>query len=306
LGLGDRGMSGLPERHRQESWLERIGRFASGWGLVALSGVIFALFFLIPLGYFFVLSFFTFVQTGEYTTDLTLANYQRLLGDAYYLDILRVTLLLGAQVSLVCFVLGYPLAYFLARSRSGWRQIVLIVVVSSLFTNLIVRTYGWLVILPKRGLLNNVLLDLGLIEDPLKLIFNTTGVIIGLSQIMLPVFVLVVAAVLQAIDRDLVDAAEIAGADPLRAFASIVWPLSLRGVIGGISLVFTLTISSFVTPEFLAGGRFLIAGTLISELMTRTLNYPLAGALAVLLLVTSLVVIAVLAWLSQRVVIDGR
>jgi putative spermidine/putrescine transport system permease protein len=290
----------------RSGWLERLGRFASGWGALGLSAIIFLVFFLIPLGYFLLMSLFTFVQTGQYTTDLTLANYQRLLGDAYYLDILRVTLLLGVQVSLVCLVLGYPLAYFLARSRSVWRSVVLVVVVSSLFTNLVVRTYGWLVILPKRGLLNNVLLDLGLIEDPLKLIFNTTGVIIGLSQIMLPVFVLVVAGVLQSIDQELVAAAEIAGADPLRAFLAVVWPLSLRGVIAGLSLVFTLTISSFVTPEFLAGGRFLVAGTLISELMSRTLNYPLAAALSALLIVTSLAVIGALAWLGQKVVVDGR
>jgi putative spermidine/putrescine transport system permease protein len=290
----------------QRSWWERFGAFAAGGGVITLSGVIFLLFFLIPLGYFLVLSVFTFVQTGQYTMDLTLENYWRLLGDAYYLEVLRVTLLLGVQVCVVCLILGYPLAYFLARSRSAWRNVVLIVVVSSLFTNLVIRTYGWLVILPKRGLLNNVLLDLGLIDDPLKLIFNMTGVIIGLSQIMLPVFVLVVAAVLQAIDRDLIEAAEIAGADPLRAFAAVTWPLSLRGVIGGLSLVFTLTISSFVTPEFLSGGRFLVAGTLISELISRTLNYPLAAALSALLLLTSLIVIGVLAWLSQRVVVNGR
>jgi putative spermidine/putrescine transport system permease protein len=297
--MGDHRMSAT-------GWLQRIGRWASGWGIIALSGVIFLLFFLLPLVYFLILSLFTFVQTGEYTTDLTLGNYGRLLGDLYYLDVLRVTLLLGVQVSLVCLVLGYPLAYFLARSRSRWRHVVLIVVVSSLFTNLVVRTYGWLVILPKRGLLNNILLDLGLIDDPLKLIFNTTGVVIGLSQIMLPVFVLVVAGVLQAIDRELVDAAEIAGADPLRAFLAVVWPLSLRGVIGGLSLVFTLTISSFVTPEFLAGGRFLVAGTLINELMTRTLNYPLAAALSALLLATSLVIIGLMNWLGQKAVIHGR
>lgn len=287
-------------------WLDRLGRFASGWGAIALSAAIFLFFFLVPLGYFLVMSLFTFVQTGVYTTDLTLANYQRLLGDAYYLDILRVTLLLGVQVSLVCLVLGYPLAYFLAKNRSAWRNVLLIVVVSSLFTNLVVRTYGWLVILPKRGLLNNVLLDLGVIDEPLKLIFNTTGVIIGLSQIMLPVFVLVVAGVLQTIDEELVAAAAIAGADPVRAFLAVVWPLSLRGVIAAISLVFTLTISSFVTPEFLAGGRFLVAGTLISELMSRTLNYPLAAALSALLLATSLAVIGALAWVGQRTVVDGR
>lgn len=287
-------------------WLGRLGRFASGWGVITVSAAIFLFFFLVPLGYFLIMSLYTFIQTGVYTTDLTLANYQRLLGDTYYLDILRVTLLLGVQVSLVCLLLGYPLAYFLARNRSVWRNVLLVVVVSSLFTNLVVRTYGWLVILPKRGLLNNVLLDLGVIDEPLKLIFNTTGVIIGLSQIMLPVFVLVVAGVLQTIDEELVAAAEIAGADPLRAFLAVVWPLSLRGVIAGISLVFTLTISSFVTPEFLAGGRFLVAGTLISELMSRTLNYPLAAALSALLLATTLAVIGALAWVGQRTVADGR
>lgn len=291
---------------RRRAPLERLGTFASSGGLLALSGVLFLFFFLLPLLFFLALGFATFVQTGEYAPDLTLDNFGRLLGDPYYLDVLRVTLLLGVQVSLVCLVLGYPLAYFLARDRSGWRNVLLIVVVSSLFTNLVVRTYGWLVILPKRGLLNNVLLDLGLIDEPLKLIFNTTGVVIGLGQIMLPVFVLVVAAVLQGIDRTLEEAAAIAGADPVRAFAAVVWPLGLRGVLGGLSLVFTLTISSFVTPEFLAGGRFLVAGTLISELMTRTLNYPLAAALSALLLIASLAVIGGMAWLGQKVVLDGR
>ncbi|MCC6792272.1 MAG: ABC transporter permease subunit, partial [Thermomicrobiales bacterium] len=140
------------------------------------------------------------------------------------------------------------------------------------------------------------------IDEPLKLIFNMTGVLIGLTQIMLPVFILVVAGVIQAIDPDLDQAAAIAGADPLRSFIAVTLPLSLRGVIGGLSLVFTLTISSFITPQFLAGGKFLVVGTLISELMTKTLNYPLAAALSAILLVVSVALIAGRSWFGGRVV----
>jgi putative spermidine/putrescine transport system permease protein len=286
--------------------LAGLGRIGMSRLVLAVSGALFAAFFLIPLVYFLVIGLFSFVQTGQYTATLTLANYDRLLGDPYYLDILRLTFTIGLRVSLVCLILGYPLAYFVARGRSRWRDVVLIIVVASLFTNLVVRTYGWLVLLPKRGLLNNVLLDLGVIDKPLKLIFNTTGVLIGLSQIMLPVFVLVVAGVIQTIDRDLEEAAAIAGADPLRVLVAVVVPLSVRGIIGGLSLVFTLTISSFITPQFLAGGKFLLAGTLISELMTKTLNYPLAAALAGLLLLTSIVLIGGLSWLSQRLAPHAR
>jgi putative spermidine/putrescine transport system permease protein len=282
--------------------LRTLGRIGSSRLVLLLSAALFAVFFLLPLLYFLLLSLFTFIQTGQYEGRLTLANYGRIVGDSYYLGIFGTTLMLGLQVSLAALVLGYPLAYFLARGSSRWRHLVLIITVGSLFTNLIVRTYGWLVILPKRGLLNNILLDLGLIDQPLKLIFNMTGVVIGLTQIMLPVFILIVAGAIQAIDPDLGEAAAIAGSDPLRTFLEVTLPLSLRGVIGGLSLVFALTISSFVTPQFLAGGKFLVAGTLINELMTKTLNYPLAAAVSALLLTVSVTVIAGLAWTGGRAV----
>jgi len=260
----------------------------------------FLIFFIIPLGYFLLISFFTYIQSGQYEVALTLENYRRLISDQYYLRILWATFQLGIISAAVCFVAGYPLAYFLGRSRSKWRNLVLGIVVASLFTNLVVRTYGWIVLLSEHGLLNNFLMDTSLLQKPLQLIYNMTGVVIGEAQVELPVFIMLVAGVIQMIDPDLDYAARVMGADNLQAFFAVVWPLSLRGIIGGLSLVFALSISSYITPNFLAGGKIIYASLFINTLVTKTLNYPLAGALSAVLLLSSLGVVGTLSWVSKK------
>jgi putative spermidine/putrescine transport system permease protein len=283
--------------------LNTLGRFAkSRWpqmvGIILM--MFFLVFFIIPLGYFLLISFFTYIQSGQYEVALTLENYRRLISDQYYLRILWATFQLGIISAAVCFVVGYPLAYFLGRSRSKWRNLVLGIVVASLFTNLVVRTFGWIVLLSEHGLLNNFLMDSSLLQKPLQLIYNMTGVVIGEAQVELPVFIMLVAGVIQMIDPDLEFAARVMGADNLQAFFAVVWPLSLRGIIGGLSLVFALSISSYITPNFLAGGRIIYASLFISTLVTKTLNYPLAGALSAVLLLSSLGIVGALSWVSKK------
>ena len=261
--------------------------FARTWPLWLIA-VVFLVHFVVPVALFMTLGFATYVQPGIWTAELTFANYQRALTDEYALGVLLVTLKIGAIVTGLCVLLGYPVAYYIARERGRTRHLVLIIVTASLFTNLIVRTYGWMVFLTPRGLLNNVLLDVGLIERPLKLMFNEAGVIIGMTQINLPVLVLVAAVAIQSIDRVLEQAAAVAGAGPLRIFTKVTWPLSLVGVLSGSALVFALTISNFITADFLGGGRVMILGTMIRQLMTRSLNYPYAAALSGLLLLLAL------------------
>ena len=267
--------------------------FARTWPLWLIAAV-FLVHFVVPVALFILLGFATYIQPGQWTADLTFGNYERALTQTYAIDILLLTVKIGAIVTGLCVLLGYPVAYFIARERGGARHLVLIVVTASLFTNLIVRTYGWMVFLTPRGLLNNVLVDIGLIERPLKLIFNETGVIIGLTQINLPLLVLVAAVAIQSIDRVLEQAAAVAGAGPLRIFMKVTWPLSLVGVLSGSALVFALTISNFITADFLGGGRVMILGTMIRQLMTRSLNYPFAAALSGLLLLLALAAIAAL------------
>ena len=257
--------------------------FARTWPLWLIAAV-FLVHFVVPVALFMALGFATYVQPGIWTADPTWENYHRALTDEYALGVLLVTLKIGAIVTGLCVLLGYPVAYFIARERGRTRHLVLIIVTASLFTNLIVRTYGWMVFLTPRGLFNNMLLDSGLIERPLKLMFNEPGVIIGMTQINLPVLVLVAAVAIQGIDRVLEQAAAVAGAGPMRTFIKVTWPLSLVGVLSGSALVFALTISNFITADFLGGGRVMILGTMIRQLMTRSLNYPYAAALSGLLL----------------------
>ena len=270
-------------------------------GYVILLGSIFVVFFVMPVGFFLSVSVALYLEPGIFDDTFTLENYARLVRDDYALGVLTDTLRISAGVTILCLVLGYPLAMFIARETGFVRRAVMIVTVASLFTNLVVRTYGWLVFLTPRGLFNNMLLDAGLIEKPLRLMFNETGVIIGLVQIMLPILIIVLAVNLQAIDKVLEDAASIAGAGKVRIFTRIIWPLSLPGVISGSILVFTLSMSSFITPEFLGGGRVMVLGTLIRQLMTRSLNYPFAAAVSATLLLLAIAMLVSLAIISRRV-----
>ena len=270
-------------------------------GYVILLGLIFVVFFVMPVGFFLSVSVALYLEPGIFDDSFTLENYARLVRDDYALGVLTDTLRISAYVTVLCLVLGYPLAMFIARETGFVRRAVMIVTVASLFTNLVVRTYGWLVFLTPRGLFNNMLLDAGLIEKPLRLMFNETGVIVGLVQIMLPIQIIVLAVSLQAIDKVLEDAASIAGAGKVRIFTRIIWPLSLPGVVSGSILVFTLSMSSFITPEFLGGGRVMVLGTLIRQLMTRSLNYPFAAAVSATLLLLAIAMLVSLAFISRRV-----
>jgi putative spermidine/putrescine transport system permease protein len=274
-----------------------LGTFAP----VALLAAVLLVFFLAPLVLFLGYSLLTYVGPGDFGPDLTTANLSRVFADTYTLGVLTTTLRVGLIVTALCIMIGYPVAHFIAR-ETGWaRSLVLLIVTASLFTNLIVRTYGWIVLLTPRGMLNSGLIEAGLIDKPLKLMFNELGVVIGLTQIMLPLFILVAAVSISAIPATLEDAARIAGAGPLRVFRRVTLPLSLPGIVNGGLLVFVLSLSNFITPDFLGGGRVLMAGSMIYQLVSRTLNYPFAAAVALTMLAgAGLVALAVL--LARRAI----
>lgn len=253
------------------------------WPIGVLAAVLLA-FFLAPLALFLGFSLLTYVQPGQFGPDLTLDNFARVVADTYTVGVFATTLRVGLTVTALCIVIGYPVAHFIAREVGWTRSLVLLIVTASLFTNLIVRTYGWIVLLTPRGMLNSALIQAGLIDKPLKLMFNETGVVIGLTQIMLPLFILVAAVSISAIPKTLQDAAGIAGAGPLRTFWRVTLPLSLPGILNGGLLVFVLSVSNFITPDFLGGGRVLMVGSMIYQLVSRTLNYPFAAAVAVSML----------------------
>lgn len=224
---------------------------------------------------------------------LTWAHYAKALGEAYYWDTLFYTFRMSLLVVLFSFLIGYPLAYFIVRQvRSRLvRSLLYIVVITPLFTSNIVRSFGWMVLLGRRGLVNDGLVASGLVDAPLPLLYGTFSIVLGLTYIMTPFMVLTVASVLQGIDRSYEEAARDLGATPWAAFTKVTFPLSLPGVVAGSLIVFTLSVSAYVTPSILSGGRQNVTSMLIFQQYGVVLNFQFGAALAIVLLATTLLLV---------------
>jgi putative spermidine/putrescine transport system permease protein len=234
------------------------------------------------------------LQHGQETGPPTLANYRHFLGDPYYLRTLLLTLKLSLVTTVGALVLGYLVAFQLVRSicsRTA-RRLVYLIVVAPLFTSSIVRSFGWMVGLGNAGFVNRLLRDLGLVEAPVRLIFNETGVVIGLTHILLPFMVLSIAAVLQNIDHTLEEAAMDLGANRLVTFLTVTLPLSLPGVVAGSLIVFSLAMSAYVTPAVLSGGRLKVVPMLIYEQYISVFDWGFGAAMAIVLLALTLAITA--------------
>jgi len=222
----------------------------------------------------------------------TLANYAQIATDPYFHAVLGRTLGMGLLVTLLCLVAGYPLAYALARLSGAARSALTLLVVFPLTLNLVVRSFGWISLLSNRGLVNNALMALGLTEAPVRLMFNLTGLIIGLTHIMLPFMVMVLTASLQALPRDMEAASACLGCRPLKTFALVTLPLTAPGMFAGSVLVFVLTISALVTPRLLGGPAFKVMSTAVYDEFLASLDWPAGAALAFVLTGLTLGIIA--------------
>lgn len=255
--------------------------------LLAAPVAFFALFFAGP---FLVLAVESLSdQSGAPTAQ----HYVSVLTDSYYWKALANTLLISLYVTAFCFIAGYPIAYYLIfHLRGAWlRRFVYILLVTPLFTSNIVRAFGWIVILGRRGFVNSSLQSLGIIERPLDLLYSQFSIVVGLGYILLPVMVLTVCSVLQNVDRTLIEAARDLGARPSIAFAAITFPLSLPGVVAGSIIVFALSVSAYVIPSILSGGREVVMSMLIFQQYTATFRPEIGATLSIVLLVVTLLLI---------------
>lgn len=269
----------------------------TGVMLIAPLALVLAGFFLVPVLMLLPTSFGEYLPGSGMTPGVwTLENYTRIVTDDYYLEVIWRTLGLGLFVTLACLVLGYPLAYLIARGPQSWRVPLILLVVFPMMLNLVVRSFGWIALLTNRGLVNNLLIDLGLISTPLKLMFNLTGLMIGLTHIYLPFMVLMLVAAIQNVPRDVEAAAATLGSSRLHVFTSVTLPLSAPGILAGSILVFVLTISALVTPRMLGGPTYKVMATLIYDEYMQLLDWPSGSALSFTLTFMAIAVI----WLSSR------
>jgi putative spermidine/putrescine transport system permease protein len=270
------------------------------WTAILLGGptLFFVAFFLLPFGIVLTDSF------HDKEGAATLAQYAKALGDLYYWETLLLTFKLSLYVTVAAFLIGYPLAYFIVRQvRSRlFRSLLYVVVVTPLFTSNIVRAFGWMVMLGRRGLVNDALVGAGIVDRPLPLLYGQTSIVIGLTYIMTPFMVLAVASVLQNIDRSLEDAARDLGAGAWATFWRVTFPLSRPGVVAGALIIFTLSVSAYVTPSILSGGRQNVTSMLIFQQYAAVFDFQFGAALSVVLLVTTLLLVGA----SLMVVDRGR
>ncbi len=227
-----------------------------------------------------------------------LGQYARVLGDRYYLLVIAQTLLFGLVVTAICALLGYPFAYLLARTRGRAKTALLFVVVAPLLVNVVVRSFGWMVILGGAGAINTGLRALGL--PPADLIYNWTGVTIAMVHVLLPFMVLSIASQIETIDITLEEAASMAGASPAQVFRAVTLPLSLEGLATGCMLSFTLAIGSFVTVMLLGKTATMVLPMLIYQQLTVGADWPFAAAMGTLLLVLVGAVVAAQGFLHGR------
>ena len=268
-------------------------------GLLLIAPLLLVLtgFFLVPVLMLLPTSFGVYEPgAGLVNGAWSLKNYSQIVNDDYYREVIWRTLGLGLSVTLICLLLGYPLAYLIARGPERWRVPLILLVIFPMLLNLVVRSFGWIALLANRGLINNLLMQLGVIGTPVKLLFNFIGLFIGLTHIYLPFMVLMLVAAIRNVPRDVESAAATLGSSRAHVFMAVTLPLSASGILAGSILVFVLTISALVTPRMLGGPTYQVMATLIYDEYMQLLDWPSGSALSFALTFMAVAII----WLSSR------
>lgn len=232
--------------------------------------------------------------------SFTLQNYVKFFTDRFNYSILIDTLLLGIKATAVCLVFGYPIAWVAARSSPRLQSILLFIVVLPIMTSVVVRTFAWIVILGRHGVLNQIVQGLGLTQEPLKLLYSEVGVVIVLAQVQMPLMVLPILTVLSRIDPNLSDASQALGAGVWRTLWRVTLPLSTPGIVAGCILTYAACVTAFVTQSLIGGARLVYMPLHIYQQAIGANNWPFAAALSVIFMIAVLAAVALLNTIAAR------
>jgi putative spermidine/putrescine transport system permease protein len=231
---------------------------------------------------------------------LTFANYRRLFGTAYYLGVIWNSLRLGLLTTLITLAISYPASFALARARGAVRSLLLATLFLPLAASIIVKAFAWTILLRSDGVVNETLMALGIIEDPIRMIFTETALVVGSVNIFLPFMILPIYAVVAQLDPRYAEAAATLGASPLVSFTRVIVPLTLPGIIAGVALVFSLSVSAYVVPTLLIGERYPTLATSIAKAYLLAREPGFGAAAGVVLLTIAIIVVALSARLGRE------
>ncbi|AMJ61889.1 ABC transporter permease [Bosea sp. PAMC 26642] len=238
---------------------------------------------------------------GQFMVDgLVIDNYVKFFTDSYYLNVLARTVKVAVICTVVCLIMGFPLAYVLARMESRFKNLLIMLVVLPLFVGNAVRAAGWMTAFGSRGALNASLMGLGLIDQPLEIMYTENAVLIGIIAVNLPFMVLTLQSVIEGIPRNVEEAAFSLGAGPAAMFRRVLWPLALPGILAGTILTFILAMNAYATPVLLGGPKFQMMGPLVYGQFAQQNNWPFGGAISFILMTATILLTVAANLIVQR------
>lgn len=273
-------------------------------GLAALpflgpGGIFLTVFLLVPVVLILLYSFFERGRFGGVVPTFTLDNFARLF-DPLYLSVVGNSVFVAAVVTLLALLLGYPTALMISRLPAKWRTLALVAVLLPFWTNFLVRTYAWILLFNNAGWINQALIGLGITADPIQMLYTQPAVIVSLLYLYLPLMILPLYSSLASRDPQLTEAATNLGSSPFRVFRTITWPLSLPGVITGCIFVFVPSMSNFIIPELIGGGKTVLIGNLVRDQFLKARDWPFGSALALILTLSLVALLVAQAIVSRR------
>ncbi len=284
-------------------WLEKIWEWyrKNRFLLMFMPALIIVLvFFFIPMLALLRISFFKSVGMGIFEPDFTLTSYIKILTDPFYLQVIWYTIKIAVTVTMVCLIVGYPVAYYISCMTGKWKITLLLLLIVPLWTNLIVRIYGWFIILGKQGLLNSVLLSQNLIDKPTSIVFTTASVVIGLLDNVFPWILLIMVSVMEGIEWPIIEAARDLGASRFKTFYEITFKLSLPGVAVAGLFAFVWSVGEYAVPSLLGSSAKRTISIEVADQMLSVLNWPFGASMAFVLFAISISVLLISNKLSSR------
>lgn len=269
---------------------KNISKILSAFTTIAPAALWMMGFFIIPLFLIVVVSFCTRGDVGNILYKFTFSNYTRLFSPLY-MNIFIKSILIAVYTTVLCLILGYPFAYIVANSNKKLKPLFLLMIILPFWTNSLVRTYAMIVLLRTEGILNTVLLHIGLIKAPLHLMYNNTAVMVGMLYMMFPFMVLPLYTSIEKLDKRVLDAAADLGAGPVRKFLKVTLPLTKGGIVSGILLVFVPTLGLFFITDLMGGSKVVLMSNLIKNQFLTARDWPFGSAISVILIIVMIGVI---------------
>ncbi|GAA3207623.1 ABC transporter permease [Actinocorallia longicatena] len=258
-----------------------------------------AVFMVVPLALVLGYTIFRRGRFGGVVYEATADNFTRA-ADPVYMNVLLESVKIAGIATVIALAVGYPTAYVIARLPKRWKTVALVAVVLPFWTNFLIRVYAWIVLLNSQGLVNSALKDLGVIDEPLELLYTDGAIIAGLVYSYLPLMILPLYSAIERLDPQLQEASANLGARPARTFLSVTLPLTLPGVLTGCVFVFVPSMGNFIIPELLGGGRTVMVGNLVRDQFLKARDWPFGSVLALALVAVLVVLLMLQAWASRR------